>query len=94
VFCNYLSEERFVEDRAAIFVVAIEGSIDWGITKANLFSTPSLLAVHLKKKDLQKLFITTSPNHASQCGNSPPIVQGVFLRTFRARGLPNSLTEE
>jgi hypothetical protein len=47
VFGNYLSEERFVEDRAAIFVVAIEGSIEWGITKANLFSTPSLLAVHL-----------------------------------------------
>jgi hypothetical protein len=49
VFCIYLSEERFAEDRAAIFVVAIEGSIEWGITKANLFSTLSLHAVHLTK---------------------------------------------
>jgi hypothetical protein len=47
MFCNYLSEERFLEDRPDIFVVAIEGSIEWGITKANLFSTASLLAVHL-----------------------------------------------
>jgi hypothetical protein len=36
-----------MEDRADIFVIATEGSIKWGITKANLFSTPSLLAVHL-----------------------------------------------
>jgi hypothetical protein len=38
-----------VEDRADIFVVAIEGSIEWGITEANLFSTASLLAVHLTR---------------------------------------------
>jgi hypothetical protein len=36
-----------VKDRADIFVVPIEGSIEWGITKANPFSSPSLLAVHL-----------------------------------------------
>ena len=52
---NYLSEERFVEDRADIFEVAIEGSIEWGITKANLFSTPSLLAVHLTLPSLRKV---------------------------------------
>jgi hypothetical protein len=47
VFCDYFSEGRFVEDQADIFVIAIKSSIGWGIIKANLFSTASLLAVHL-----------------------------------------------
>ena len=50
MFCNCLSEERFVEDRADIFVVIIDGSIEWDIAKANLFSTVGLLAAHLTIK--------------------------------------------
>jgi hypothetical protein len=49
-----------MEDRADIFVIATEGSIKWGITKANLFSTPSLLAVHLTTWDLWMQAVTLS----------------------------------
>ena len=47
VFSNSLTEERSSEDRASIFLVAIKCSIEWGNKQPDLFSTPSLHAMHL-----------------------------------------------
>ena len=50
VFCNYLSEERSLEDRAVIFVVAVECSKNWSVNQPTLFYTATLPAVHLTYK--------------------------------------------
>ena len=47
MICSYLSEKRSLEDRAVIFVVAVECYKKWGINQPNIFFTPSLHATHL-----------------------------------------------